>query len=734
MGKFSRLLVLQYALPLLSGLLVISASFVVGSSEHSSFYPKAQEPAQEPIAYIGHGVMFDQTGKELAPTLEFIRQAQAWYIAALSAKLTTAQRDTFSKFERELTSGLVLDKQSQLVANTYVLDRLLDMSTSENRDRIRGKNNLLKLLLKKKLSDDPNTNRREPFNPNPDLLKRVTSLLQKQHHPSGTTTTTSGAAYRALCQANGVPVPPDFGPSSTWVSRGLIPQTELFIVGTYGAEVLTWESTSPVGMCIALPRFDTGTDEVLLDGVICVGQATSKVCFWDNEKNGSVFTFTRGTSQAFTDWGGGSELVASAGGVCTSCHAGENPFVIHPNTTALGGLAGLGLPTFPDSWHDPIITSMDASAWPENPGPMNAPASCVGCHFQGYAGRFPHLSTALNTSPGYCQTILKKAIERTMPPSAPGSLDGTAEMTALLNWCGMPDKGDASSRGDPHVKTFDGTNYDFQSAGEFVYLRDANGLEIQTRQAPVATVSTPLMNAYTGLASCVSVHTAVAARVGKHRVTFQPGYTRVQERTRLELRIDGKLATLDDKGIDLGDGGRVIKSTLSEGIEIYFPDQTHLVVTPNWWESQQTWYMNVDVTNTPGREGIMGAIVPSSWLPLLANGMSLGPKPAAVHQRFIDLNQKFADSWRVTPVTSLFDYASGTSTLTYTKFNWPPETGPCTIAGSKVPPARGMDPRQAEEYCGQIVDKNMRANCIFDLTLTGEPGFAKVYQISQQIK
>jgi len=41
----------------------------------------------------------------------------------------------------------------------------------------------------------------------------------------------------------------------------------------------------------------------------------------------------------------------------------------------------------------------------------------------------------------------------------------------------------------------------------------------------------------------------------------------------------------------------------------------------------------------------------------LPNGQSLGPMPASLHQRFIDLNQKFADGWRVTNATTLFDYS-----------------------------------------------------------------------------
>jgi lysyl endopeptidase len=75
--------------------------------------------------------------------------------------------------------------------------------------------------------------------------------------------------------------------------------------------------------------------------------------------------------------------------------------------------------------------------------------------------------------------------------------------------------------GDTHITTTNGVPYDFQAAGEFISLRDPNGLEIQTRQAPVPTSST-VPDAYSGLNLCVSINTAVAARVGKHRVSYQP--------------------------------------------------------------------------------------------------------------------------------------------------------------------------------------------------------------------
>ena len=215
----------------------------------------------------------------------------------------------------------------------------------------------------------------------------------------------------------------------------------------------------------------------------------------------------------------------------------------------------------------------------------------------------------------------------------------------------------AANEGDPHITTVDGINYDFQSAGEFGALRDGEGLLVQTRQTPVATAAA-IFNDYTGLTSCVSLNTAVAARVGTHRVTFQPNASGVPDPAGLQLRVDGALTTLSAAGVSLGAGGRVIPAG-SGGIEIDFPDGTALLVTPNWWSTESKWFLNVDAYHTPALEGIMGARSRGSWLPGLPDGTSLGPQPASLHQRYLDLNQKFADAWRVTDKTSLFDYARG---------------------------------------------------------------------------
>jgi subtilisin family serine protease len=311
----------------------------------------------------------------------------------------------------------------------------------------------------------------------------------------------------------------------------------------------------------------------------------------------------------------------------------------------------------------------------------------------------------------------------------PGVVDPQGSPNVLLH-CGSLN--DLADDGDPHFKTVDGIPYDFQGAGEFTVLRDGNGLEIQTRQSPVTT-QPPIANAYTGLATCVSVNTAIAARVGKRRVTWEPNFDRPGDPNGLQLRIDGVVTGLGPQGIDLGQGGRVTKAPIGSGIEIDFADGTSMTAGSNLWgPPHNRWFLNVSVFSTPATEGIMGTLASGSWLPALPDGSSLGPKPGALSQRYSDLYDKFGNAWRVNSSTSLFDYAPGTSTATFTLASWPPEKPPCVVPES--PAAKPVDQTVAKRLCREVTDKDRNANCVFDVGITGEPGFAKLYLVSQRIE
>src|SRR5258707_15459588 len=86
----------------------------------------------------------------------------------------------------------------------------------------------------------------------------------------------------------------------------------------------------------------------------------------------------------------------------------------------------------------------------------------------------------------------------------------------------------------------------------------------------------------------------------------------------------------------------------------------------------------------------MGPIPADNWLPLAPDGSSFGPEPAALADRFALLNSRFADAWRVTNKTSLFDYSPGTSTNDFTDRNWPPPLGQaCNVPHATHRPPQG---------------------------------------------
>lgn len=724
----------------------------------------AQRQNEEPIAYIGHGAFFDAKGNEIPVTQEFVDRAHTWYRANLMAGLDERKRREFTELEQRLQKGIRMDGQTRLVVQQRALEWLFANSSRHQDDhRTLGKLRALSYALTWRLhaKAGEKIERREPFKLDPTILKRLDASLRAG---SGirllSATINSGQAYINECMAARVPIPPPIGVLDSagvagWKSQGFIPIPEQFIGQTGGpspAEVRTFRSTSPRGMCYALPRYtDTTQSTVGLDGVICLSEETSKVCFWDNQMMGSTFSFPAGDripigvpdlaiDPAGRYQAGGFELLGGAGGICTDCHAGENPYITHPKSDLGGGVlweqlqSVQGLPTFSPNRYDPLVPA----AWPQNQlsqAAATVPAACGSCHFKGFRGRFPHLSNQL---PGYCGTVLTQAFLRTMPPPPPAGNPGSqvaAAQTFRDDWCNAAPDASAADAGDPHLTTTNGVRYDFQSAGEFVALKNSDtGFELQTRQSPVVTSFTPPANAYTGLASCVSLNTAVAMRVGKHRVTYQPRLLSEGRADQLELRIDGSLVTTTGSPISLI-GGNTVTRASSGVLEVRVADGTIVTVTPNFWTSEGYWYLDVDVRKTPAREGTMGPVLAGDWLPRAPDGSSFGPKPASLSDRHVVLNEKFANAWRVSNTTTLFDYAVGTSTANFTDVNWPPEPGKaCTTPLSSRPPLESMQPELAKTACREIKDRALLENCLFDVTVMGDAEVARGYLRADRLK
>jgi hypothetical protein len=135
---------------------------------------------------------------------------------------------------------------------------------------------------------------------------------------------------------------------------------------------------------------------------------------------------------------------------------------------------------------------------------------------------------------------------------------------------------------------------------------------------------------------------------------------------------------------------------------------------------------------------VMGSIPENIWLPTLSNGATVGPMPQSLHDRYVVLYKTFADSWRLTDATSLFVYAKGTSTETFTDRDWPAEKPPSILKPQfKIPgfPASASIPvAEAEQICQGVTMGDLHANCVFDVGTTGDKGFAKAYLLQQDLR
>jgi hypothetical protein len=257
---------------------------------------------------------------------------------------------------------------------------------------------------------------------------------------------------------------------------------------------------------------------------------------------------------------------------------------------------------------------------------------------------------------------------------------------------------------------------------------------VQARQTPVAAAN-PIPDSYSGLTACVSINTAVAARVGRNQISLQPG----REGPRLQFYLDGKPSQLPAEGIDL-DSNRIspFDANGETGLRIDYDDGTVVTATPNFWNAYNVSYIDVSVSNTSAHEGVMGIIPKDNWLPRLRDGSDVGPMPASLQDRYVMLYKTFADSWRVTDATSLFVYESGTSTKTFTDEDWPPEEPPCNLKPQFEVPGvgvlEGMPIPEAEGICKGVIDKDLFDNCVFDVATTGDETFARGYLIAEELR
>ncbi|CAK0751100.1 hypothetical protein CCP4SC76_210004 [Gammaproteobacteria bacterium] len=260
-------------------------------------------------------------------------------------------------------------------------------------------------------------------------------------------------------------------------------------------------------------------------------------------------------------------------------------------------------------------------------------------------------------------------------PSGNGKIEGSSEIS-LTCWCndccghccgdgeqppkcGCPNANPSSpccenpdicrpghGWGDPHLTTFDGLIYDFQGVGEFIPVKSAlpnDTFEVQVRNRPWGYQA--------------SVTTAAAMKIGGDRVGFYGGMDP-------PLRINGVPTTLDgSNSITLPTGGKIVR--MGSTYRVSTADNSIVDVR----DGGGYFYVGVGVPSTKFGHviGFFGNADKNNQNDIATrDGVSLGSKV-----KFNTLYPTFADSWRISQQESLFDYAPGESTETFTDLIFP---------------------------------------------------------------
>ena len=278
-------------------------------------------------------------------------------------------------------------------------------------------------------------------------------------------------------------------------------------------------------------------------------------------------------------------------------------------------------------------------------------------------------------------------------PPAGGNFGGDNNGTSIIcNGAG------ACTFGDPHLRSFDRVYFDFQAVGEFHYARsDEQDIDVQVRYQPAGF-------------NAVSSTQGIAARVDGQRITAVIGRKNLIEINGTPVTIKSGVGNtlVHESGIAIERQNLNYKIKMPLGVLIYLSSRGN--------------HIDVEVISAEHRLAGLGGSndgIPENDL-TIRGGASLPIEYTELS--YEQLYRQFGDSWRITQEDSLFDYADGESTATFTNLNYPEKI----LRLSDIDPAARA---KAEEICREAGLKPGRAfdDCVYDVAVTNDKSFVQSY-------
>lgn len=268
-------------------------------------------------------------------------------------------------------------------------------------------------------------------------------------------------------------------------------------------------------------------------------------------------------------------------------------------------------------------------------------------------------------------------IQKTITANQQNASDSSSrtEWNSIASVISRPDCKLATGRtyGDPHLVSFDGASYSFQTVGEFVLAKSTSqNLEIQARQQSQS--------------DDFSLNTALAMNVAGDRVCIYAN-EKPDNVSNTALRINGAPVSMSRNTYFLPHGGT-----------IRYTSNTYIITWPSGEtvnaQIKNTSKMNfINITtqvypcaqqdlqgllgNANGRESddfdTQNASKRPAYMAFSSFGNSQMQQASNVAEKeyLAFLAKDFARDFRVTNTTSLFDYGFGQSTLSYTDESFP---------------------------------------------------------------